>query len=225
MSYRVGLLTFLLTGVLHVLVIAQSQIFVPLKFSFPDSILSTPKTYVYKNAVSGVLRYRDVILIRKENQVIIHWKEYDKSNLADSSTEINGKSFDRYMMMDGQATKATITEDSVYQNDTRYGERVQTLFYNLSSTISLFETVHSTFLKDTTISWHDKPIPCIVTQSFYRQKLGNSLFPETSKEVTGVVYHYYGKNVGLLMYRSEMDNENSTWLLVDIRERNGSNSY
>src|SRR5678816_3584505 len=218
MSYRVGMLTFLFTGALHVFVTAQSQVFVPLKFAFPDSILTTPKTYVYKNVVSGALRYRDVSLIRKENVVIIHWKEYDKSQLADSSTEINGKSFDRYMMINGQATKATITEDSVYQNDSRYGERVQTLFYNLSSTISLFETVHSIFLKDTTISWHDKPISCVVTQSFYRQKLGNSLFPDKSKEVTGAVYHYFGKDVGLLMYRSEMDNENLTWLLVDIRE-------
>jgi len=218
MSYRVGMLTFLFTGALHVFVTAQSQVFVPLKFAFPDSILTTPKTYVYKNVVSGALRYRDVSLIRKENEVIIHWKEYDKSQLADSSTEINGKSFDRYMMINGQATKATITEDSVYQNDSRYGERVQTLFYNLSATISLFETVHSIFLKDTTISWHDKPISCVVTQSFYRQKLGNSLFPDKSKEVTGAVYHYFGKDVGLLMYRSEMDNENLTWLLVDIRE-------
>ncbi len=219
MRYRVGMLTFLFTGVLHVFVTAQSQVFVPLKFAFPDSILTTPKTYVYKNVVSRALRYRDVSLIRKENEVIIHWKEYDKSHLADSSTEINGKSFDRYMMINGQATKATITEDSVYQNDTRYGERVQTLFYNLSSTISLFETVHSIFLKDTTISWHDKPISCVVTQSFYRQKLGNSLFPDKSKEVTGVVYHYFGKDVGLLRYRSQMDNENLTWELVDIRER------
>src|SRR4029079_290181 len=187
MSYRVSVLMFLCTAVLQVFVAAQSQIFVPLKFAFPDSILATPKTYVYKNVVSGALRYRDVSLIRKGNEVIIHWKEYDKSQLADSSTEINGKSFERFMMIDGQATKATITEDSVYQNDTRYGERVQTLFYNLSSTISLFETVHSIFLKDTTISWHDKPISCVVTESFYRQKLGNSLFLDKSKEVTGVV--------------------------------------
>ena len=219
MSYRVSMLMFLLTAVLPFFVTAQSQIFVPFNFAFPDSILTTPKTYVYKNAFSGALRYRDVSLTKKENEVIIHWKEYDKSDLADSSTEINGKSFDRYMMINGQATKATITEDSVYQNDTRFGERVQTLFYNLSSTISLFETVHSIFLKDTTMSWHDKPVACVVTQSFYRQKLGNSLFPDQSKEVTGGVYHYFGKGVGLLMYHSEMDNENLTWVLVDIRDR------
>ena len=65
MSYRVGILTFLLTGLSNIFVTAQSQIFVPLKFAFPDSILTTPKTYVYKNTVSGALRYRDVSLIRK----------------------------------------------------------------------------------------------------------------------------------------------------------------
>ena len=218
MSNRVGILTFVLTTVFHFFVTAQSQIFVPLKFAFPDSILTEPKTYVYKNAATGDFRYRDVILKRKENNIIVHWKDYDKSTLADSSTEINGKSFDRYMIINGQAIKATETEDSIYQNDTRFGERVQTLFFNLSSTISLFETVHSIFLKDTTFEWHGKQISCVVTQSFYRQKLANSLFPDKPKELTGVVYYYFGKDIGLLMYRSEIENEKLTWLLVDITE-------
>src|SRR5215203_547003 len=218
MRYRVGFLAFLFTGMLQLFAKAQSQIFVPLQFEYPDSILLTPKTYVYKNADNDALRYRDVILKKKDKDVIINWKEYDKSHLADSSTEINGKSWDHYMIMDGKAIKAVITEDSIYQDGTRLGEKVQTLFFNLSSTISLFQSIHYIFLKDTTIAWHNKPIPSLVIQSFFRQKLSNSLFPDQPKEITGVVYYYFGKNVGLLMYRSEMDNEKLTWQLVDIND-------
>jgi|GEM_PF-5392660 len=218
MRYRVGILAFVFTAVFPPLAKAQTQIFIPLKFAYPDSILLTPKTYVYKNADNDALRYRDVILKKQDKDVIISWKEYDKSHLADSSTEINGKSSDHYMIMNGKAIKAVITEDSIYPNGTRFGEKVQTLFFNLSSTISLFQSVHYFFLKDTTINWHDKPVQSLVIQSFYRQKLSNSLFPDQPKEITGMIYYYFGKDIGLLMYRSEIENEKLTWQLVDIKE-------
>jgi hypothetical protein len=218
MTNYAAIVTVLFSVLLRGSVLAQSQTFVPLQFEYPDSILATSKTYVYKNLASGALRYKDIVLKKKENDIIINWKQYDESHLADSSTEMNGKSYDHYMIVNHQSFKAIITEDSVYQNGTRYGEKVQTQFFNLSSTISLFETVHSMFLKDSTVTWQGRIIPCLVIQSFYRQKLANSLFPDKSKEITGVVYHYFGKDVGLIMYRSELDNEKQTWQLIDIRE-------
>jgi hypothetical protein len=218
MTNYVAIVTVLFSVMLQGSVAAQSQIFVPLQFEYPDSILATSKTYVYKNVASGALRYKDIVLKKKENDLIINWKQYDESHLADSSTEVNGRSYDHYMIVSHQSFKAIITEDSIHQNGTRFGEKVQTLFFNLNSTISLFETVHSMFLKDTAVTWHGRNIPCLVIQSFYRQKLANSLFSDKSKEITGVVYHYFGKDVGLIMYRSELDNEKQTWQLIDIRE-------
>ena len=198
---------------------AQYKAFVPLEFEYPESILTSPKTYVYKNTITGTLRYKDVSFEKKDNDIVIHWKEYDGSPLIDSCTEINDKSLDHYLTMNGQAIKAVVTEDSVYQDGSRLGEKVQTLYFNLNTDISLLTSIHSFFLKDTTIKWQDKSVPCIVIQSFYGQKLTNSLFPDKPKEVNGVAYYYFGKDVGLLMYRSEMEKEKSTWQLVEIKDK------
>jgi hypothetical protein len=43
--------------------------------------------------------------------------------------------------------------------------------------------------------------------------------PDKPKEINGIVYYYFGKDVGLLMYRSEMDNEKTTWQLIEIKDR------
>lgn len=197
---------------------AQSKPFVPLEFEYPESVLTTPKTYVYKNPVTGAFRYKDLAFEKKGADVVINWKEYDTSPLVDSCTEVNDKSVDHYIIINGQAIKASVTEDSVHQDGSPLGEKIQSLYFNLNSTISLFSSIRSFFLKDTTISWKEKSVPCIVVQSFYRQKLTNSLFPDKPKEINGIVYYYFGKDVGVLQYRLETENEKSTWQLAEIKE-------
>lgn len=198
---------------------AQSKPFVPLEFEFPDAVLNTPKTYVYKNSLTGALRYKDVSLERKGIEVLVNWKEYDNSPVVDSCTEINGKAIDHYMIVERQTIKANVSEDSVYQDGSRLGEKVQTFYFNLNENLTLFASVRSFFLKDTSIQWQGKAVPCIVVQSYNSQKLLYSLVPDKPKEINGIVYYYFGKDVGLLMYRSEMENEKMTWQLIEIKER------
>jgi hypothetical protein len=204
---------------MQTVVLAQSKPFVPLEFEYPETILTTPKTYVYKNTINGAVRFRDIVFEKRANDVIINWKEYDASPIADSCTEVNDKCLDHYMIMNRQALKAIVTEDSVYKDGSRLGEKVQTFYFNLNETISLFASIHSLFLKDTSLTWQGKSVPCIVIQSYNRQKLTNSLVPDKPKEINGIVYYYFGKDVGLLMYRSEMDNEKTTWQLIEIKDR------
>lgn len=198
---------------------AQAKPFIPLDYEYPGSLLSTPKTYVYKNSKTGALRYKDISFQQNGNDVVVHWKEYDNSPIGDSATEVNDKTYDHYMLMNSAAIKAVVGEDSVYNDGSRLGERVQTFYFNLSDEISLFGSNRSSFSKDTSIIWEGKPIPCLVTQSFQAQRLTNSLFPDKPKELNGLIYYYFGKNVGLLMYRSESVEDRSTWQLVEIKEK------
>ena len=85
---------------------AQYKRFVPLEYEYPENLLSTPKTYVYKNPKTDAFRYTDVALERNGDCIMVHWKEYDRSSIGDSCTEINGKGFDRYMLMNNVAIKA-----------------------------------------------------------------------------------------------------------------------
>jgi len=199
--------------------IAQPKPFVPLEFEFPEAVLSMPKTYVYKNTATGALRYKDISFEKKGTDVVVNWKEYDTSPLIDSSTQINDKTLDHYMIVDRQAIKANVSEDSVYQDGSRLGEKVETFYFNLNENLTLYASSRSFFLKDTSIQWQGRPIPCIVVQSYHSQKLTYSLVPDKPKEINGVVYYYFGKDIGLLMYRSEMGNEKMTWQLIEIKNR------
>ncbi|MGZ3937601.1 MAG: hypothetical protein ACXVLT_02735 [Flavisolibacter sp.] len=198
---------------------AQSKPFVPLEYEYPPALLSSPKTYVYKNLKTGLFRYKDLAFERNDKDVIVHWKEYDNSPIADSATEINDKTFDHYMLMNSSAIKAVVGEDSVYSDGSKLGERVQTFYFNLSMEISLFGSVRSSFLKDTAIVWKGNLVPCLVIQSYQMQRLTNSLFPDKPKEMNGVIYYYFGKDVGLLMYRSESEEDRSTWQLTEIKKK------
>jgi hypothetical protein len=198
---------------------AQSSPFVPLEYEYPQSALSSPKTYIYKDLATGALRYKDIALERNGNDLVVHWKEYDDSPVADSCTEINDKGFDHYMLMNSTAVKAVVSEDSVYQNGTKLGEKVQTFYFNLSDQITLFTSTRSSFLKDTSITWKGIPVPCLVVQSNRLQRLTNSLFPDKPKEANGIIYFYFAKDVGLIMYRSESQQDHSVWQLQEIKDK------
>jgi hypothetical protein len=198
---------------------AQSGPFVPLEYEYPPSLLATAKTYVYKNLKTGALRYKDVALERRGTDVVVHWKEYDNSPISDSCTEVNDKGFDHYMLMNGMAIKAVVSEDSVYNDSSKLGERVQTFYFNLSTEISLLVSIRSSFLKDTSITWKGNALPCLVIQSNQIQRLTNSLFPDKPKEVNGIIYYYFAKGLGQFMYRSESEQDRSTWELQEIKEK------
>ena len=210
-----SIIAWLTAGNVH----AQKKSFLPLDYEYPPSLLSTPKTYVYKNEKTGAIRFKDIMLERTGNDITIHWKEYDNSPIGDSATELNDKTHDHYMLMNSSAIKAVVGEDSVYNDGSRLGERVQTIYFNLSDEISLFASYRSSFLKDTTINWKERLVPCLVVQSYQMQRLTNSLFPDKPKELNGIIYYYFGKDVGLLMYRSESPEDQSTWQLIEIRNR------
>jgi len=218
-KHLTDLVVFIFFGAFTTFATAQHKPFVPLEYEYPRSVLNEPKTYVYKNILTGVLRYKDITFEKRDHEIIIHWKEYDAAPLIDSCIEVNDKVLDHYLIINGLATKAVISEDSIYRDGSKLGEKVQTFYFELSSEISLLTSVRSFFLKDTTIAWQSKTAPSIVIQSYYRQKLINSLFPDKPKEINGVSYYYFAKDVGLIMYRTEMENEKSTWQLAEIKKR------
>ena len=50
---------------------AQPGPFVPLDFEYPESVLTVPQTYVYKNSVTGAIRYKDIAFEKKEGKIAV----------------------------------------------------------------------------------------------------------------------------------------------------------
>lgn len=198
---------------------AQSKPFVPLEYEYPATVLSTPKTYVYKNTITSEYRYKDISRIDKEGKVIITWKEYDSSPLVDSSTEINDRAVDHYLIINGQKVKEVTTEDSVYNNGSRLGEKIQSGSFTLNPSMVFSFTFKSRFLKDTVLKWQGKNIPCLIIESNSKQVAENPLEPSQKKEMDGRTIYFFGKNVGLIKYTSTGQYGLTDWELQEIKEK------
>lgn len=204
---------------LQTLLQAQSKPFVPLEYEYPLTVLSTPKTYVYKNTITSEYRYKDISRTDKQGKVIITWKEYDSSPLVDSSTEINDKTIDHYLSINGQKIKEVTREDSVYNNGSRLGEKIQSGSFTLNPSMIFSFTFKSRFLKDTVLQWQGKNIHCLIIESNSRQVAENPLEPLQKKEMDGRTIYFFGKNVGLIKYTSTGNYGLTDWELQEIKEK------
>lgn len=189
--------------------------FVPLDYEYPATILSSPKTFVYKNLSTSALTYKDIIRKDKDGAVIINWKDYDSSNIADSSTEINDKNVGHYMIINGQYYRGIVNEDSTYQNGSQLGEKVQSESFTIGTSLVVTANIRSRFLKDTTINWNGKTLPTIVIQSEAKLVYQNTQDHSEQQSITETFY-YFAKNVGLIRYSTKNEHGSATWVLKEI---------
>lgn len=197
---------------------AQSSAFVPLEYEYPAGILSTPKTYVYKNTITSDYRYKDISRTDKNGQVIITWKEYDSSPLVDSSIEINNKAVEHYLIINGQKVKEVITEDSIYRDGTKLEKR-QAGSFTLNPAMVLSYSIRSHYLKDTVLQWKGKDVLCIVVESTAKQYAQNPLEPTQKKEMDRRTFYFFGKATGLIKYTSTGQFGLTDWELEEIKEK------
>jgi hypothetical protein len=199
-------------------VYASRKPFVPLDYEYPATILSSPKTFVYKNLSTSALSYKDITRKDKDGAVIINWKDYDSTNIADSSTEINDKNVGHYMIINGQYYRGIVNEDSTYQNGSRLGEKVQSESFTIGTSLVVTANIHSQFLKDTTINWNGKPLATIVVQSEAKLVYQNTNGQSSKQQSVTETFYYFAKNVGLIRYSTTNKQGVATWVLKEITE-------
>lgn len=203
---------------------AQTKPFVPLEYEYPSAVLSTPKTYVYKNTITSGYRYKDISRTDKQGNVIISWKEYDSSPLIDSSTEINDKTVDHYLIINGQKVKEVTTADSVYQDGSKLGEKIQSGSFTLNPSMVLSYTIRSRFLKDSVLKWQGKEVNCIVIESNGIQSATNPMDPLQKKEMKERTIYFFAKNTGLVKYTSTTEYGLTDWELQEIKNKAGTST-
>src|SRR6185369_2850491 len=201
----------------HIMSWAQSKSFVPLDYEYPPAILHSPKTFVFKNAVTSELSFKDISLVQKPDSVIVIWKEYGGAPLIDSCVEVNDKGKEHYLIINGNMTKAIIIEDSLYDNGSKLGEKKQSLYFNINSSLTFSAAIRSSFLKDTSIIWKGEPVPCLVIRSDSKLIFSNPQNAAQQREDIFKTLYYFGKNVGLIKYSSERNGKFDLWELQEIR--------
>jgi hypothetical protein len=197
---------------------AQIKPFVPYEYEYPKAVLSAPKTYVYKSPSNKEVRYKDVSRTDAPGKVIISWKQYYSANhVIDSSIEINDKVVESYIFLRGQRIKETMSEDSVHNDGSKFGEKVQSASFNANS-ISFSTLIKSRFLKDTVFTWKSKELPCIVIESNATLVFHNPTDSSQTKENSAKFFIYFCKGVGNVRFTQITDEGVEIWDLDEIKE-------
>ena len=197
---------------------SQSKAFVPLEYEYPRKMLSTPKTYVYKNFTTSQLNYKDLDRHDVPGKVTIIWKDYG-SDIVDSCVEMNDKTVDHYMIIAGKYFKGVQSEDSTYQDGTRLGEKRQSECFTINASVQICGVVRSHFLKDTTLIWEHKKIETLVIESTARLIFQNPSDTIQRKESVATTFYYFGKDVGLMRYSTIAAGKFERWELQQIKEQ------
>jgi hypothetical protein len=181
-------------------------------------MLKTPKTYVYTDTKDHSREYRDVRMTNQPGQVIIDWKTHDDKSDKESSIEINDKETELYLFIDGLKITGANTSDSIYNDGSRLGKRLQSSSYQLNLSLYMNVTYRSQFLKDTVMTWKKKKIDCLVVESEAVAVFGNRQDHSFRKEVKSKNIYYFGKGVGLMKFSEQSANKYSNHELKEINE-------
>jgi hypothetical protein len=209
--------------VIHLFLMAGLKAFVPIEYEFPKAILSSPKTYVYKNLVTSQFNYKDVSRRDQQGQVTIIWKDYG-GDIIDSCVEVNDKALDHYMILNGYYFKGVRTQDSTYADGTRLGLKKQSECFTINASMEICGDVSSHFLKDTVVKWNNKKIETLVIESVAQLRIRNPKDVMQRKESVATTFYYFGKDVGLLRYSTTSEGKTETFELHEIKEQSSSNN-
>ena len=100
--------------------------FIPKDFEYPENKLVNKKTFTYEDISTGKIIYYDYVL---KNKNLIK-TQYSDSKTYDSTIYFNGKAIETYSSPFEEATlvKCKIIQDTIIQNETKFGKRVRTTF-------------------------------------------------------------------------------------------------
>jgi hypothetical protein len=197
---------------------AQPKPFVPLEYEYPASVLKTPKTYVYKNASTSEFQYRDIRRTDKNGVVTITWKIYDASQVVDSCTEVNDKAVEHLLIANGRTFQGENLKDSLVEDGSRLGEKIQAVSFTINPSMVFSANIRSRFLKDTSIIWQGKTLPCLVIESMTKETIDNPQDSSQRKEDQSRALYYFGKGIGLVRYSSARKETVSVWELHEVKE-------
>lgn len=196
---------------------AQHKPFVPLIYEYPRDILSSAKTYVFKNTVTGELSYKAISRHDTAGTVTITWRSFGSSPAEDSAVEVNDKLVDHYLKINGQQFRGVRSEDSIYQDGSRLGEKRQAECFDIGAALRVCADIRSHFQKDTLVTWKGKKTETVVIKSVANTVFENPTNAQERKELSVTMIYYFGKEVGLLRYSSYSEDKQESWILQEIK--------
>ena len=201
--------------------------FIPEEFEYPDTKIGTGKTFVYQNIKNKQEIFKELKLVNSNGNNYRTLKSYDIHSASDSVKSLNGVTievFNFFMAGDGNVTKGQKMRDTILHNEQKLGTHISEWTFNTEGL--LYTTIsEERYLKDTTIIWQNKDLPCLVTKGNAKIELqvkANTSIKHTTN-VSGIFYH--AKGIGIFKYSiAFIDHDgkenNNTFELTSINDSN-----
>ena len=189
--------------------------FIPKEYEYPEDSLLNKKTFTYEDISIGKIIYCDYVL-KNKNLIETH---YSNSKTYDSTIYCNGKTIETYSSPFDEKVliKCNIIQDTIIKNETKFGKRVRTTFLTEDSS-SVLSSVISEYLNDTSLTWNNQTIPCVVVRQHCKDE-----YRDGKDSMTDILLYsqtgYYGKHIGLIKYTIYFHNKADTIELKQINDK------
>ena len=197
----------------------NSQTYIPKQYQYPEDSILNGRTFVYQNIRTSEENYTDFRLKTVGNKKYLISVQYLPNKTEDSVITLNDKTEEIYSFSfgDGKPLKGLVVQDTIINNETKLGKRIKRTIFKAndytSDNVSELE-----YLKDTTFTWQERKIDCIVLKVTSTTQL-ISYSSDSSRQALASYHNlYYGRNIGLLKYTTSFNNEHYEFVLKKIKD-------
>jgi len=204
---------------------SRSNGFIPQEYRYPDSKIGAGKTFIYQNSVTDKRIFRDFRNLDSNGQHFLIVKSYDSASVSDSTKYLNDKVVDVYnfyMNQDRSPVRAELILDTVLNKEQKLGVHITKDRYQAKE-LTYIINAKEQYLKDTTMTWEGKPLPCLVTLASANIEIKVKADTSVNYSLRTFSRFYYAKGIGEIRYTIQFTDHTGKdnydmWDLKNIRD-------
>jgi hypothetical protein len=176
--------------------------FIPKAFEYPDDSIGEGKTFIFHDSVHNKNTYVELRSVVMGNDTVQSWLRYNDTTVTDSAIMNHGQLMEIYghlSSLNPRMYKGEDVVDVTINDGTKLGKNKQSWTYH-NDTLTVAITSESQFVKDTSIEWRGRLLPCLAIQFNGKMEVRSKLYRGLNYTAKAINYDYYAKNIGLIKY-------------------------
>lgn len=180
----------------------KSPRFIPEAFEYPDDSIGQGKTFIYHDSLHNQDTYVELRSIVRERDTVQSYFRYNDTDVIDSQIVNHGKlmeAFRTISTLHHQLYKGEDIVDVTTDDGTKLGRHNESMTFH-NDTVTATQSFESHFVKDTSILWSGRWLPCLVVQTNGKMEIRSKKYRLLNYTSRALLYAYYAKNIGVVKY-------------------------
>jgi hypothetical protein len=176
--------------------------FMPKTFEYPDDSIGEGKTFTYHDSAHNQDTYIDLRSFMMGRDTLRSYLRYNAKSRIDSQIINHGQlieTFDQLSTRHPRLFKGEQVLDLTIDDGTKLGKNKKSWTYH-NDNLTLAISSESQFVKDTSMLWQGRLLPCLVIHSDGKMDVRSKKYASLNYTSTVLYYGYYAKSIGLIKY-------------------------